>query len=118
MGHGEGSEMEIETGRDKVTVRDVPEEGRFELAVDGAVVGVSQYRRRPGLIAFTHTEIEPGHSGEGLGSTLVATALSEVRREGVTVLPYCPFVRAYIARHREHLDLVPLERRAEFGLAG
>ena len=32
------------------------------------------------------------------------------------VLPYCPFVRAYLQQHRELVRLVPAERRAEFDL--
>jgi hypothetical protein len=97
-------------------VHDVPERDRFEVEVGGALVGFVQYRRRPGMIAFVHTEIDPGHEGEGLGGILVSAALDEVRREGAQVLPLCPFVRSYIEHHPEHLDLVPRERRAAFGL--
>jgi predicted GNAT family acetyltransferase len=98
------------------TVRDAPERERFELEVDGEIVGFVQYRRRPGAVAFLHTEIDPGHEGSGLGSVLVAGALDEVRRTGGHVLPLCPFVRSFIERHPEYLDLVPEERRAQFGL--
>ncbi len=97
-------------------VRDAPERDRFEIEVDGALVGFTQYRRRPGTIAFVHTEIDPGHEGEGLGGILVSAALVEARREGARVLPFCPFVRSYIERHPDYLDLVPAERRADFGL--
>ena len=99
------------------TVTDVPDRSRFEIEIDGAVVGFAQYRRRPGLIAFVHTEIEPGHEGEGLGSALVSAALDAARAEGVAVLPFCPFVRSFIDEHREYAGLVPTDRRAEFGLA-
>jgi predicted GNAT family acetyltransferase len=91
------------------TVHDSPERSRFEIEVDGALVGFAQYRRRPGVIAFLHTEIDPGHEGAGLGGVLVAAALDEARREGVQVLPFCPFVRSYLERHPEYLDLVPDE---------
>ncbi len=97
-------------------VRDVPQRNRFEVEVDGALVGFVQYRRRPGTIAFVHTEIDPGHEGSGLGTILVSAALDEARRQGVGVLPFCPFVRSYIEHHPEYLDLVPAERRAAFGL--
>jgi uncharacterized protein len=97
-------------------VRDVPEDGRFEILVDGKRAGFSQYRRQPGEIAFTHTEIDPEFEGKGLGGTLVAEALARARAEGIAVLPYCPFVRDYIERHPNQLDLVPVERRAEFEL--
>lgn len=32
------------------------------------------------------------------------------------MLPYCPFVKAFIAKHEEYLDLVPEAKRARFGL--
>jgi uncharacterized protein len=98
------------------TVTDVSDRRRFEIAVDGAVVGFSEYRRRPGVISFTHTEIDPAHKGEGLGTLLVRAVLDTSRAEGLAVLPYCPFVQGFIDRHREYLDLVPVERRAKFGL--
>jgi predicted GNAT family acetyltransferase len=100
------------------TVHDAPERDRFEIEVDGALVGFVQYRRRPGAIALLHTEIDRDHEGSGLGGVLVAAALDEVRDEGVQVLPFCPFVRSYIEHHAEYVDLVPEERRAEFGVNG
>jgi predicted GNAT family acetyltransferase len=99
-----------------VRVVDVPERSRFEVRVDGEVAGFTEYRRRPGLIAFVHTLIDPRFEGHGLGSQLVRGALSDARSEGASVLPFCPFVRAYIADHTEYLDLVPEDMRANFEL--
>ena len=98
------------------TVTDVSDRKRFEIAVDGAVLGFAEYRRRPGIISFIHTEIEASHEGEGLATLLVKAALDIARAEGLAVLPYCPFVQGFIDRHREYLDLVPAERRAKFAL--
>ena len=98
------------------TITDVSERRRYEIAIDGAVVGIAEYRRRPGVISFIHTEIDPSRKGEGLGTLLVRAALDSARAAGLAVLPYCPFVRNFIDRHREYLDLVPVERRAMFAL--
>ena len=98
------------------TVTDVSDRRRFEIAVDGVVVGFADYRRRPGVISLIHTEIDPARKGEGLGTLLVKAALDTARAEGLAVLPYCPFVQSFIDRHREYLDLVPVERRAKFAL--
>jgi hypothetical protein len=43
--------------------------------------------------------------------------LESARERGERVLPYCPFVSAYIRRHQEFVPLVPTEERASFGLA-
>jgi len=99
-----------------IRVVDVPERSRFEVLVDGEIAGFTEYRRRPGLIAFIHTLIDPRFEGQGVGSQLVRTALSDVRSEGVSVLPFCPFVRGYIARHTDYLELVPEDMRAHFEL--
>jgi predicted GNAT family acetyltransferase len=106
------------TTRDGTDIRviDVPERSRFEVRVDGEIAGFTEYRRRPGLIAFIHTLIDPRFEGHGLGSQLVRTALSVARSEGLAVLPFCPFVRGYIADHTEYLDLVPEDMRAKFDL--
>ena len=46
-----------------IAVTDHPERERFEITADGALAGFTQYRRRPGLIAFVHTEIDPRFEG-------------------------------------------------------
>src|SRR4051812_23649038 len=100
----------------EIRVVDVPERSRFEVRVDGEVAGFTEYRRRPGLIAFVHTLTDPRFEGRGLASKLVREALDEARSEGLAVLPFCPFVRSYIASHTEYLDLVPEGMRTQFEL--
>jgi uncharacterized protein len=101
----------------EIRVVDVPGRSRFEVRVDGDIAGYVEYRRRPGRIAFIHTLIDPRFERRGLASTLVREALSEARSEGLAVLPFCPFVRGYIAGHTaEYLGLVPEDMRAKFDL--
>jgi uncharacterized protein len=97
-------------------VRDAPEADRYEVRVDGALAGFAEYRRRPGLIAFTHTEIDDRFEGQGLASALVRHALGAARAEGLAVLPFCPFVNGYVERHPEFADLVPAAFREQFGV--
>lgn len=97
-------------------VHDDPEAERFLIEVGGRRAGHAAYRRAPGEIVFTHTEIEPEFEGRGIGSTLIGEALTQARAESLAVIPRCPFVREYIERHPAEIDLVPAARRAEFGL--
>ena len=97
-------------------VSDASDRKRFEIPVGETVLGYVEYRRRPGVISLLHTEIDPAHNGEGLGTLLVKAVLDTARADGLVVQPYCPFVQGFIDRHREYLDLVPPERRANFGL--
>ena len=99
-----------------ITVVDAPERERYEASVDGELAGYSEYRGHGDTRAFTHTEIEQRFEGQGVGSALVAGALDDVRRQGLHVLPMCPFVKAYMGRHREDLDLVQPHLRQAFGL--
>ena len=93
-----------------------PEAERYSISVDGEPAGFTQYRERPREIAFVHTEIDDRFEGRGLGSRLISFALDDVRARGLAVLPFCPFVKSYIQRHREYADLVPEDQRAQFGL--
>lgn len=98
-------------------VRDNPQQNRYEIHVDGELAGFGDYRLGRGRIAFTHTEIGAGFSGRGLARTLVADELADVRRRGLAVLPFCPYVRGVIASNPEkYLDLVRPRDRARFGL--
>ncbi len=91
----------------QLTVRDNPEDDRFE-AVDesGVVAGFAAYRRSEGAITFTHTVVDDAFEGHGAGSTLVGAALDAVRGEGLRVVAQCPFVASYVERHPEYADLL------------
>ena len=94
------------TELDDATVRDNPDELRYELLLDGRMVGEILYRREPDRIELVHTEVDPSHEGSGLASRLVEEALRDIRARGLGVVPICPFVAAFIRRHHEYADLV------------
>ena len=66
-----------------------------------------------GAAVLVHTEIAPSVEGEGLGSTLVAGALDDIRARGLEVVPLCPFASAFIERHPEYADLVERDASTE-----
>ncbi len=99
------------------TVVDVPERGRFEIRVDDKVVGLASYHVENGTMTLPHTEVDPSVGGRGIGSALVAGVLAAARERGLTVLPYCSFVRHYIQQHPEDIELVAEADRPHFGLA-
>jgi uncharacterized protein len=87
------------------TVRDNPALKRFELDLNGSTA-VAYYELAPGVITFRHTEVQPELSGHGIGSRLVRGALESARQRGLKVVPKCPFVAAYMAKHPEFNDLL------------
>lgn len=92
-------------------------ESRFELRAGGEVAGFLQYHRRgSGLINLIHTEVGDAFQGAGIAGKLARFALDTARQEHLDVLPSCTYVRGWIGKHPEYLDLVPEGRRAEFGL--
>jgi uncharacterized protein len=101
---------------ERIEVAEAPERERYELSIDGEVVGYSAYRARPGLIAFVHTEVDERLQGRGLADRLIRFALEDARARGLAVLPFCPFVKSFIERHREFEQLVPETYRKQFGL--
>ncbi len=96
----------MSTAGAQVSVRDNPEELRYELVVDGEVRGEILYRRSPDRIVLVHTEVATALEGQGLASRLVRGALDDIRARGLRVVPICPFVRGYVRRHPEYEDLV------------
>ena len=90
---------------------DVPDAGRYELRLGGRLVGLAAYRRREGRIAFTHTEVDESCEGRGFGSRLAEAALDDARRQGLDVVPLCPFIARFIERHPEYAPLVPSGQR-------
>ena len=86
-------------------VRDNRAEQEFELDVDGHRA-IAAYQREGGTIVFTHTLVPHAIEGRGVGSKLIRAALDAARDAGLKVVPQCPFVAAYIARHPDYRDLL------------
>ncbi len=101
----------------ETSVVDVPDRGRFEVRLGDRVVGLASYHVENGTMALPHTEVDPSVGGRGIGSALIAGVLAAARERGLTVLPYCSFVRHYIQQHPEYVDLVAAADRPHFGLA-
>ena len=48
-----------------------------------------------------HTEVPVAFEGRGIAALLVREAIEYAREKGLTVLPACSYVRAYMRRHPE-----------------
>jgi uncharacterized protein len=80
-------------------------EHRFELSVEGHIAA-AYYKRAEGIITFVHTEVPPELGGKGVGSKLVKGALDLVQAEGMKVVAECPFVKGWIDKHPDYVDLL------------
>lgn len=90
----------------EVAVVDNADERRYEARIGNELVGIAEYRDRPGRRVFVHTETDPDRAGQGIGGALARAALDDVRARGLGATPQCPFIRDYIERHPEYADLV------------
>lgn len=89
-----------------VQVTNNPEKQRYEAHLDGELAGFAEYMLTNELITFTHTEVDRKFEGKGVGSALVRGALDDVRAAGERkVLPLCPFVKGWMAKHADYQDL-------------
>jgi predicted GNAT family acetyltransferase len=79
---------------------------RYEISLDGRLVGFADYRADGYTIVFPHTEIEPSMRNEGLGAELVRGALDDVRARGGTVVAQCWYVAEFIDQHPRYADLL------------
>lgn len=89
----------------ELQVRDNPAESRYEAEVAGRLAMVEYLLTGPN-ITFTHTEVPEELEGRGIGGRLARFVLEDARTRGLAVIPLCPFIKAYIARHPEYAPLV------------
>lgn len=91
----------------EVVVTHAPEANRYEAHIDQTLAGIAEYQLTDELIVFTHTETYPAFEGRGVGSALARFALDDVAATGGRkVMPLCPFIKGWIARHREYVPMV------------
>jgi len=105
-----------EQSTDAPVVTDNAAKSRFEVHVGGERAGLVQYQRKGSELSILHTEVDEKFQGMGLAGILARAALDQARARGESVLPFCPYVRSWIGKHPDYLDLVPADRRPEFGL--
>jgi predicted GNAT family acetyltransferase len=86
-------------------------DNRYEIRVDGEPAGFTEFRDRDVQRVFFHTEIAETLQGKGLSSVLIEHALTHTRQEGKRVIPVCPAVSRYLAKHHEFTDVTdPADR--------
>jgi hypothetical protein len=78
---------------------------RYEFQVEDQLAFV-EYIKTKDKIFLTHTEVPTPLEGKGIGSSLIKLTLEDVDAKGLTLVPLCPFVAAYIKRHPEWKRLV------------
>jgi uncharacterized protein len=84
---------------------------RFEYTADGYLAELT-YRLRAGRLVLIHTGTPAELEGHGIGGALVRAAIDRAAREGLVVVPLCPFARAWLERHPEEASRVTVDLAA------
>jgi len=87
-------------------VRDNPDMRRYELTVDGRMIGIADYVRAGDVMVLPHTVIELKERGQGWGEVLVRAALDDISRQGLRIEPRCWFVAEFVALNPQYEVLV------------
>nr|WP_235590709.1 GNAT family N-acetyltransferase [Leucobacter sp. G161] len=101
-------ETEVPEISEPILVVHEPDERRYAIYEGEKLAGFTAYRptARDEGRAFVHTEIDEKFGGRGLAGTLVSEALADTRDAGLRIVPYCPFVVAWLKKHPEFEDAV------------
>lgn len=100
----------------------LPDRQRFALDDEGKIIGAAHYRDFGGSEGveriFFHTTVDEEYGGQGLAGIMVKFALENTIASGARIVPVCPYVKAYVAKHTEyakhlvepekhHLEILP-----------
>ncbi|PPF11798.1 MULTISPECIES: GNAT family N-acetyltransferase [unclassified Rathayibacter] len=80
---------------------------RYELHLDGALVGVLDYREAPGSVSLVRSFTTPPFRGRGLAGELVSFAVDDIEAAGGrSVVPMCWYVGQWFEQHPEKAHLL------------
>ena len=71
---------------------------RFEIEVNGHLAFID-FKETRDRIALIHTEAAPELKGTGAASAVVEKTLRFIEQDGRKLMPYCPYVFAYIKKN-------------------
>ena len=80
---------------------------RFEATVDGHLAELV-YRQVGDRLILVHTGVPDALAGHGLAGRLAQTAVDYAIEHGLSIVPQCPYVRAWLEKHPEVADTVTI----------
>ena len=89
-------------------VVDVPAESRFVLREADAVAELV-YELDGERLILVHTGVPEALGGQGVGGRLVRASIARAARDGLTIVPWCPFTRSWLKDHPEAAEGVTVD---------
>lgn len=92
---------------DALLIVDDRDQSRFvvEDAADAELI----YRREGDRLTLVHTGVPDEMAGRGIGGRLVRGAVEHAAREGLTVVPRCPYARKWLEEHPDVASTVTVD---------
>lgn len=81
------------------------EKKRFEIEIDGHYAFID-YKEPGDKMALIHTETDSELAGKGAAAAVVEKTLHYLDDNNIILLPFCPYVFAYIKKHPEWKRIV------------
>lgn len=79
---------------------------QYEFHIASFIPKIEYIKNNNGEIYLTHTEVPIELGGRGIGSELVKQVLEDIEKQGLRLVPLCPFVASYIQKHPEWKRIV------------
>jgi uncharacterized protein len=90
----------------EITISNNPDRERFEVLDAGKLIGKAWYKAYDGegqaQRIFYHTVVNHEYAGQGLAGRLAKVALDETVAAGLRIVPVCPYIKSYIAKHPQY----------------
>lgn len=92
----------------KFVAVDDPENERFTLT-DSSIGAELTYYLRGDRLVLTHAGVPPQHRNQGIAGLLVQAAVDRAAELGETIVPQCPYVRAWLEDHPDEAKRVTVD---------
>ena len=81
---------------------------RLVLARDGHQAELI-YQLRGSQLILVHTEVPKELGGKGIGGLLVESAVMWAERDGLVIVPWCPYARRWLQQHEDVASKVHID---------
>lgn len=83
------------------------EKNRFAIYVDDVYAGKMTFEKQgDNSIVIEHTVVEKEFEGRGLAKELYLFVVDYARKEGLKIVPVCPYVKASFQKNPDHSDVL------------
>ena len=92
---------------DNIQNKEFETNGTYFIEIEGTKAAEMTYSiAGTDRIIIDHTEVNDAFRGMGLGEKLVRRAVDDARKEGISIVPLCPFARSVFNKNEDLKDVL------------